>query len=703
MLKFLTAVTLLFSLLYTGSASFAANGRWDDKDFVSTRIISAVDGVGDLSEIPLGLEFQLKPDWKIYWRTPGDAGLPPVPDWSASENVKDVEFRWPLPHRFSVLGLETLGYKTEVIFPLVVTPKVVGAPIHLKGNVSYLACSEICIPYNAIVDLKLDDGPANNAKQAHLINKFQAQVPSQVTAGELVIDGVQQQVIGGDFTLQLSIKSDRKIQNPDVYIEGADGLFFGAPSVKIDATGKMASLTLEGGGVPVEEFDGQPLTLTLYDDNGMMEVTRIPESGLLALEDSDVLLGASIFNFILLALLGGVILNLMPCVLPVLSIKLLSVVSHGGGEKRDVRIGFLATSAGIIVAFLILALVLLSLKAGGVAIGWGIQFQQPIFLIIMVMLLTFFAANMFGLFEFHLPGAVSNIAANAGPQKGLMGHFASGVFATLLATPCSAPFLGTAVGFALSRGAFEILTIFAALGVGLSAPYLLVALIPSLATCLPKPGQWMVNLRYVLGVAILATVAWLITVLITLLGLENALIIAAFSALIITVFWAKSLPHSRIGKQATKAALIIVIAAIAVPIFKPVGEDSLTVALRDETWVEFDEARIQNYIADGKTVFVDVTADWCITCKFNKKTVMETTDIAAWLSSPNVVAMRADWTKPNPIIAKYLASYGRYGIPFNIVYGPNDRQGIPLPELLSVDDIVDASIKASENNQVVSN
>ncbi len=294
-------------------------------------------------------------------------------------------------------------------------------------------------------------------------------------------------------------------------------------------------------------------------------------------------------------------------------------------------------------------------------------------------------------------------------NSGYAKDFLSGIFATLLATPCSAPFLGSAIGFALGRGMVEILTIFIALGIGLSTPYLLVSLIPKIATSLPKPGAWMIKLKYILGLLILATAIWLLSVLIALIGNENTAIIASLMAIIMTLLYIKSryqltlnnnqnndsaindliFANSKLARYGFKISLILVIAAMILPILKPNNSDA--VIINDDIWIEFNEAKIQKYITDGKIIFVDITADWCITCKYNKKTVLESAEISTWLARDDIIAMRGDWTKPSPIIAKYLASFERYGIPFNAVYGINNKQGIALPELLSIYDIINAA------------
>jgi suppressor for copper-sensitivity B len=392
------------------------------------------------------------------------------------------------------------------------------------------------------------------------------------------------------------------------------------------------------------------------------------------------------------ALLGGLILNLMPCVLPVLSLKILSVVSHGGGDVRKVRSSFLATAAGIILSFLILAGATAMVKLAGAAVGWGIQFQQPLFLCVMIALVTLFAANLFGWFEIPLPQFLGDLGG-AGHGHGMAGHFATGAFATLLATPCSAPFLGTALGFALAHGLPEIFAIFTLLGIGMALPYLTVAIWPSLAQRLPRPGRWMITVRAILGLLLLGTALWLVSVLVVLTGVSVALMMGGAMALALVLLL---LSHRRQWNLRLPVIGLTVVVAIAISF---VGEapaaDTHKAALKG-LWKPFDQAALAGDVAAGHVVFVDVTAEWCLTCQVNKATVVYRGEVAKRLADSKVIAMQADWTRPNDDIANYLASFGRYGIPFDAVYGPGAPDGLPLPELLTEDAVITAINQAAK-------
>ena len=384
-----------------------------------------------------------------------------------------------------------------------------------------------------------------------------------------------------------------------------------------------------------------------------------------------------------LALLGGLILNLMPCVLPVLSLKLLAALPRADQTLRDTRRGFLGTALGIVLSFLVLAVATATAKAAGLVVGWGVQFQDPLFLIVLAVLLVLFACNLWGFFEVPLPRRVAAIA-----ERGPLGSVATGAFATLLATPCSAPFVGTALGFALAAGPMEIIAIFLALGIGMAAPYLLVAVMPGLARLLPRPGRWMIYLRGVLGVLLLGTALWLLVVLSGELGLRAALAIAlllGFAGLALAVLREPVSRWMLVG-----AALI---GALCVPSLAPPLRGVAVAS--SGPWRGFDPAAIGGLVRDGDVVMVDVTADWCLTCKLNERLVLDRAPVSDDLVKPGVVAMRADWTRPNPAIDAYLARFGRVGIPFNVVYGPAAPGGLPLPELLTAGAVTEALAQAA--------
>lgn len=685
------------------AAAPAAQGAWSADAIgpdlvVEARLVAAVDAVGRMDSIPAGLHVRLPDGWKTYWRSPGDAGLPPVLDWGGSDNLADIAMRFPAPHRFELFGLETFGYEREVLFPLTATPAEIGAPVALRTVADLLICSDICVPARFDLTLELPAGPpAPDGDAAMLINRFASQVPGDGGALGLSIAETALLDNGAHGVLRVVAAAETPLRRPDIFVETDDYWVFGRPEVRLEANGGRAVFL-----VPVDEapradasLTGREIVLTLVDAAGAMETRATVVPGV---AEATGTAWAALLPILGLAVLGGLILNLMPCVLPVLSLKLLSVVSQGGKAPREIRAGFLATAAGILASFLVLAGGVIVLKLAGGAVGWGIQFQQPLFLVFMVVLLTLFAANLLGLFEIPLPAPLAAVAGRVGtdtvgrPRDSLGGHFATGAFATLLATPCSAPFLGTAVGFALARGAVEIVLVFLALGIGLALPYLLVAAVPRLAARLPRPGAWMLTLKRVLAAALLLTALWLLSVIAVQTSATGGLAVAGLMAVLVSLLWARRRLDGGPRLASSAGAGLLILAAFALPgRFDAAPTGAADAAL----WQPFDRAAIAGEVAAGRLVFVDVTADWCLTCQANKLRVLDRGAVAERLADADVVPMRADWTRPDDRIAAYLAAHDRYGIPFNVVYGPGAPAGIPLPELLTERAVLEAFARAA--------
>ena len=689
------ATACAFAMGAGQAAAEPAASDWARTDHSEVRLVAAVNAVGQAESVRLGVQFRLKPGWKTYWRSPGDAGFPVRVDWTGSRNLGSADLRWPAPERFELFGLDTFGYGGEVVFPVDLKPARRGEATALRATVDYLVCEKICIPYTARLALDLPAGPAAASNFAHLIDRFAARVPGDGSTHGLNITRAEFHD-GASPEFLVFAQALRRFEAPVVFVEGANGWSFARPTPSFSEGGTQAILRVPArrDGSNAVALSNADVTLTLVDGDRAAERRIAITPGAASAQ------GTMSFAAILaLALLGGLILNLMPCVLPVLSLKLLNLVGHGGAPPAKLRASFLATAAGIVAAFLALAGALVALKSAGHAIGWGIQFQQPVFLALMGLVLTLFAANLWGLLEIRLPTAINDIIARALPGTAhgdsLAGAFVTGAFATLLATPCSAPFVGTAIGFALARGPAEIFAIFAALGVGLALPYLAIATFPKLVSWLPRPGRWMGYLRAALGFALMATVLWLGSVLAAQLGTDGALVYIAIAIVLLGVLWLeRRLDEGRAWVRLVSLAPFLALAALLPHRFLPPAS-SFANASDSHAWQTFDRAAIDAAVRDGRVVFVDVTADWCVTCQVNKSLVLKRGEVAQRLAAPDIVAMRADWTRPDARIADYLASFGRYGIPFNAVYGPGAPGGLPLPELLSADAVLAAIDQAA--------
>ncbi|MGQ0664733.1 MAG: cytochrome c biogenesis protein CcdA, partial [Pseudomonadota bacterium] len=587
------------SVLAADSAS-----AWAINDHARVRLLAAAQAVGTAETLRLGLQFRLDPGWKIYWRSPGDAGYPPRPDWAGSRNLAGASLRWPAPERFELFGLDTFGYGGEVVLPIEARLERPGEMLALMLALDYLVCEKICIPVTDRLALALPAGRAAPSPHAHLIARFNARVPVPDLGSESAGLSIERGEWVGGAAPQLVVvaRAGTPFAAPDVFVEGAPGWTFGRPATSFAEGGRRAVLRLPAradGRAPAADLLDASVTLTLVDGTRALERRLALERG-----SAPSAVAGEFLAILALAILGGLILNLMPCVLPVLSLKLLGVIRHGGSERAAVRASFLASAAGILTAFLALALGMVALRGAGHAIGWGIQFQEPMFLVFMGLLLTLFAANLWGWFDIHLPGFVAEALESYVPAGGAhadrAGAFATGAFATLLATPCSAPFLGTAAGFALARGPVEIFAVFAALGFGLALPYLALAAFPGAAAWLPRPGAWMIRLRQFLGLALAATALWLLSVLAAQVGTGAAVVVAVLLAAALAALWAAG----RLAPERRRLALIGLVGLAALAFAAPgrLAETGPVAAPKDGAvvaWRPFARSEIDALVRSG--------------------------------------------------------------------------------------------------------
>ena len=686
----LCAIVVLLATVLAPAAAWSAASAWVGDERGSARLITAAQATGSTGQLDAALELRLAPGWYTYWRTPGDAGFPTTIEWSGSENVAGAVIAWPTPVRKTDADLRTNVYFDRVVLPISLTLSRSGEPLRVRAEVDYASCREVCIPYRASLDLVLPPGVAMPGPEAPLIADALARVPGPLAKAGLRLISAEVSSSGAAAALMVTLASDAApLRAPNLFVEGVPDAMPPEPQVRLGSTGRTATLTVPLSLDAARKVTGAPLTLTVIDGDRSAEFEAEPAAG------APVAGGTSVLAAMLgLALLGGLVLNLMPCVLPVLSLKLLSLAGYAGMERRQVRARLVATAAGVMTSFIVIGASLTALKAAGAAIGWGIQFQQPWFLAAMALVTTLFAASLWGLLPIGLSGLASGAAGVRSRRPGAHA-FIEGAFATVMATSCSAPFVGTAVGFALSRGLVEIMLVFTALGLGMAAPLLAVAAAPGLVRLLPRPGSWMISLQRILGCALAATAIWLVWVLAQVSGATAALIALASLTGLIGALALRSTAVSARQRTGTAAALGLATVALLVPTF---AIPSVSPAVQDDArlrWQPFDPDAIRRHVAEGKVVLVDVTAAWCLTCKVNDAAVLDRAPVADLLRSPDVVAMRADWTRPEPRVTAYLQSFGRYGVPLNVLYGPARPDGEPLPELLTSSVVLEAVSRVS--------
>lgn len=619
----------------TLSFSTYASGSFLESDKAELSFIAA--GYDDQKHFKAVIDYKINKGWKIYWRESGDNGYPQTIDFSASENVENVEIIWPHPTRFidkitDDYSSESYGYKDQALFPILITPKRINEDLDLDLTVNYAICKEVCIPAVAKIKQKIDAGFRSEMGEKNFENAMQ-KVPHENGSGDVAIGDVYKSE-DGLLRVEVSAK-ESDLKTADIFIEASGEFAFYEPV--FSGNGNFGAFVVSTVALGEATEFTKNLRITLVARDKSVE-KNIALSDIIMVKAGEIILtkkaDSSEYAFAIILLfgfLGGLILNVMPCVLPVLSIKLLSIIKHSDSTRRQISVSFLASAAGIIFSFFVLSIIVWAFKTFGMAVGWGFHFQEPIFLVLLIAILLAFAANMFGLYEFRLPAFLGNMKAGESKSP-LVKSFMSGVLATTLATPCTAPFLGTAVGVAVTRGGLEIIYTFLVMGLGMSMPYLLLAVFPAWVLKMPKAGNWMIILKKILGLMLVATAAWLI--------------------------WVVSGQFN--GKSPENNVL----------------------------WKKFQEETIVQHISEGKIVFVDVTADWCLTCKVNKFFVLDDSDVKRALSQENVVAMRADWTNKNAEIAAFLSSHSRVGIPFNIVYSAENPQGIILSELLSESEVL---------------
>ena len=651
-------------------ASQAADSGWLQSlqnDHAKIRL-RADTSKGDETRVLLAVE--LDKGWKTYWRSPGEGGIAPAITWQG--NQPPATWFWPTPQRFDVAGISTQGYQQRVTLPIVLKGT---APQQLAGTLTLSTCSNVCIltDYPFKLDLTTPHDPQFN-------HDF-AQAMGQVPIASGLVDSLQAGYRNGE--LQISAERKAGWQQPELFFDTLTGADLGKPTVSRDGESLQARVPVsDGWGDAAPDLRGKQLRLVISDGGIAQEVTATI-GGPLALSSTAAF---PLWQAVLMALAGGFILNLMPCVLPVLGMKLGSILQVEQRDRRSVRWQFLASSLGIVVSFMALALLMTLLRLSNHALGWGIQFQNPWFIGFMVLVTLLFSANLFGLFHLQLSSSLNTKLATQG-GRGLSGHFWQGAFATLLATPCSAPFLGTAVAFALAAPLPVLWGMFVALGIGMSLPWLLIAAWPALALRLPRPGRWMNGMRLALGLLMLVSSLWLLSLMTNHIGLTPTLIAGAVLLLgLLLAVW------QQLGARSAgiATASVLVIGGLALLVGSLTANQWRQPLHDNIAWQPLSEQAIVHALAANKRVFVDVTADWCVTCKANKYNVLLRDEVQKALSAEDVVALRGDWSRPSETISAFLQQRGSVAVPFNQIYGPGTPDGEVLSPLLTREAVLHA-------------
>ncbi|MDG2000744.1 MAG: protein-disulfide reductase DsbD family protein [Alphaproteobacteria bacterium] len=659
--------------------SYAQDYNIFKEEMVEVKFISSVTKV-QKENFYIALDFNLQPGWKIYWRQPGDSGMPPNLDYKNSKNLKSLDLKWPFPKKeYEAASLLTNIYKDNVIIPIAITVKDPTKPLNLQTVLNFQVCKDICIPFQTNLSLLLDTGESNYTKYLYKIERALSKVPIDYKKA-----GIDNITVSRDSENSLLFVLESLVDisegELEVFLENNDE-YIKINNIKIidNINNKIsAKLILDRSIIHLNELD---IIFVIGNLAASIKDIKIEKST-----------SKSIYLILLAALMGGLILNFMPCVLPVLILKINRIISIEDKNTYNIRFNFLLTILGIISSFILVAFITVFIKNITGQVGWGIQFQQPIFLFFLIFILIIFSMNLFGKIQFNLPNKFNTNINKYLAKKSNGVAFFEGALATLLATPCSAPFLGTAVSFALSSNFYITLLIFIFLGIGMSLPYFIFIFFPSLVNFLPKPGKWMNYLRYILGLGLLLTAVWLSYVCVSIIGLSIFSYFLSSLVVFLLIIY-------RIYLRKKYLILILIILLGNIYISKNTGFLDYDFSYSEqEEWLKFDNQELQELINQGNTVFVDITADWCITCKANKILVLNSKEFKSLMKLNKITLMKGDWTKPNDEINKFLQKANRYGIPFNALYNSNFSNGLVYSEILSLKEIRESLLKLHISN-----
>ncbi len=666
----------------------------EGKVLVTPSLVADVTAVVPGKPFQVGVLLDTAPHWHTYWEFPGDAGLATSLDWQLPEGFVAGPIQWPLPERLKEPGdIEAYAYENKVLLitTIAVPAQITDKTITIRVKASWLVCAEICVPGSGDLELTLPVADTAAPANEELFQKFQSQLPSaEPPPYELTWKADEK-------SLALTVSGLNNAKAVDLFPLPGQDQQVGHPKTKI--TGDTATITLEADGA----VRGVLVVETGDERRGWM-VSSASQSEVVSSVSPNTS-ALSLWTALLYGFLGGMILNLMPCVLPVISLKIFGFVRQAGGDPRRILGHGLAFVAGIFVWFLGLGLVIVGLKSAGHEVTWAFQFQNPWFNFAISCIVFVFALNLFGVFEIILPGRAATALDQASGGEGYAGSFAQGIFATLLATPCTAPFLGTALGFAFGQSSVVIMAMFGAVALGMGAPYLLLSAQPGWMKILPKPGAWMERVKQFMGFPLIATLLWLLFILGNQKGLEAVIWVSCFLLCLAVCCWVYGAFCGPLSSVATRvAALFSVVVILAASGWYFVAEKFVASSLEAKisangegiAWQPFSQKALDDLLAQGKPVFVDFTADWCLSCKFNERTAINTPAVREAFVKDGIIPMKADWTNANPEITAVLKKFGRVGVPFYLLY-PAGRKDSPiiLPELLTQQIVLDGLAKAA--------
>jgi thiol:disulfide interchange protein/DsbC/DsbD-like thiol-disulfide interchange protein len=685
--------TCVFAVVALLAATGArAQGPPAPADLVQAELIAETATVAGGATLWVDLHLTIKRGWHIYWRNPGDSGLPTTLDWDLPSGFSSGPMRWPVPEHFVQNGIGNYGYagRADLLVQISAPNQLpTGQVIPLAAQASWLACADICIPGGAKLSLSLpvtakpgSADPSVSGLFATARSKLPVPAPFETRFEER----------GGDFRLMVPADALKGLHD-------STAAFFPINPSVIDAAAEPRLYRRDNGlelVLPkIPAANAAPATLdgvlSLRGTDGSERAFDVSANPSPPAPAAARILW---WQALLLAFLGGVVLNAMPCVFPILSLKLLSLAQHAHGHCSQQVIHGFAYTAGVMASFAALGAVLIMLRAGGSAVGWGFQLQSPVFVAVLAYLLFAMGLSLSGVAGFG--ALLAGIGGRSAARSGVGGTFFTGVLATIVATPCTAPFMGAAVGFALIAPTLVAFGIFLALGLGLAAPFLLVSVCPGWRRGLPRPGAWMETIKQLLAFPLYGTVAWLLWVLIQEVGPGDAL--GALFGLVLVAFavwvWGQTRLAAALGRRlgaglAGVGAVGALLLATSLSAVSGGAAPATGGAQQGLSYEPFTEQRLAALEDQGKPIFVDLTAAWCITCLVNERVALDSEAVRQAFAERGVVALKGDWTNQNPEITEFLQRFGRSGVPLYLLYRGNSEP-VVLPQILTAGTVLDA-------------
>jgi thiol:disulfide interchange protein DsbD len=678
-------------------------------------------GSRDLQKpLTVAIRFKIEKDWHLYWKNAGDAGFAPRVIWQLPAGFSVSELRFPTPHKITEGDLVAFGYTDELILLADLIPDATAPTpkdLTISAAINWLVCKESCVPSDTTLSLTLSRlQPEDLAAGRTLIARAQAAMPEPLSKSTLQLE----RTTFDGKTLSLFFSGPDAKHITDFFPETHDALLYRFGEFKIENGAVIMPVSVQGQlpksldikGIVMLGEKGYELHATVASSATLSAPSsETSQGGLLrqAFKTQDEPVRLSIGIALLFAVIGGIILNIMPCVLPVLSLKVMGLVQNAGQSKSESLKHGLVFMLGVLVSFWVLAIVAIVLQQAGEQIGWGFQFQSPIFVLSMILVVFIFGLNLAGLFEFSTPNVPGQVSRTL-MRTDLLGSFTNGVLATTLATPCTAPFLGSALGFAFSQPPYVIFIIFTAVGFGLALPYLILAAQPQWLKFVPKPGPWMNRFKQAMSFLLFATVIWLLSVFGAQLGTEGVIAALVLLLAVSVGFWLvgqfADYGVSRLRRVAVWATALFMMGLTYLIVFErqlqwrePKVLSATTSLMHQSSipWQPFSLEAIEQAVQSGKTVFVDFTADWCFTCKITEKTVIETELVEKKIAELGIIPIKADWTNRNDDITQLLKKFGRSGVPLYVVF-PAGRlhEPIVLPEVLTPELLIETFERAAQ-------